>query len=409
MDVPCGEHSWKFTRIYKTLSTTHLRTFDNWLTPFRDGPTLKGNWGCQYLAFWEHQLANIQKRTSEDGTTRYRVQVRLKGHPAQTATFDRLTDAKRWAQQTESAIREGRHFKTVEAKKHTLAEVVDRYVATVLPEKRPNTVATQRLHLDWWKEQLGAYSLAELTSNLIASHRDRLLAEPTASGEKRGPATVVRYLAALSHALTLATNEWGWLEDNPMRKVAKPREPRGRVRFLTPAERDRLLETCQRSRNPWLYPVVVVALSTGMREGEIMGLRWADVDFERRRVLLHETKNGERRAVPLIGTAVEVLRSVDRGNAADHDLLFPSKVNASKPMDLRTPWETALKHADIQDFRFHDLRHTAASYLAMSGASLAEIAEVLGHKTLSMVKRYAHLTEGHTASVLERMGSKFLS
>jgi len=187
-----------------------------------------------------------------------------------------------------------------------------------------------------------------------------------------------------------------------MAKVTRMREPRGRVRFLSDDERNRLLKACQDSPNPYLYAVVVLALSTGMRSGEIMGLTWDDVDLNQGRAILHETKNGERRVVSLGGKALELLKVHARIRRLDTALLFPGK-NPAKPMDLRAPWLAALKAAEIEDFRFHDLRHSAASYLAMNGASLAEIAEVLGHKTLQMVKRYSHLSEAHTANVVARM------
>lgn len=136
-----------------------------------------------------------------------------------------------------------------------------------------------------------------------------------------------------------------------------------------------------------------------------MSLTWEDVDLHQGRATLHETKNGERRVVPLSGKALELLKAHAKVRRLNTSLLFPGK-NPQKPMDLRTPWESALKKAGIEDFRFHDLRHSAASYLAMNGASLAEIAEVLGHKTLQMVKRYAHLSEAHSAGVMERMNAR---
>ena len=191
-----------------------------------------------------------------------------------------------------------------------------------------------------------------------------------------------------------------------MRKVRKPTESRGRVRFLSDDERAGLLKTCKESSNPYLYPVVVLALSTGMRSGEIMGLTWDRVDLGNGRAILDETKNGERRGVPITGHVLELLKELNRIRRIDSKLLFPARQNPQKPMDLRSPWETALKAAEIRDFRFHDLRHSAASYLAMNGASLAEIADILGHKTLQMVKRYAHLSEGHTARVVESMNNK---
>jgi integrase len=354
-------------------------------------------------------MANIEKRVSSDGKTSYRVKVRLKGYPVQSATFERKTDAAKWAQSTESSIRENRHFKTTEGKRHTVAELIDRYIQEILPHK-PKSVLDQLRQLQWWKNEIGRYTLADVTPALIVQYRDNLARGRTRHDKARSPATVNRYLAALSVAFTVAVKEWGWVEDSSLRKVSKLKESRGRVRFLSDDERSRLLKACKESNNSYLYPVVVLALSTGMRHGEIMGLTWDDVDLNRGRTVLHETKNGERRAVAITGHALELLKELAKVRRIDTNLLFPSKENRlqklQKPIDLRTPWEAALKKADIRDFRFHDLRHSAASYLAMNGASLAEIAEVMGHKTLQMVKRYAHLSEGHTARVVESMNLK---
>lgn len=354
-------------------------------------------------------MANIEKRTNKDGSNSYRVKVRLKGYPVQSASFERRTDAKKWSQDTESAIREGRHFKTSEAKRHTLAELIDRYIRDILPQN-PKKARDCLLHLMWWKDAIGSHTLADVTPALIAECRDKLAGAITVRGKPYAPATVLRYMSALSHAFTTAVKEWGWIDDTPMRKVSKPSLPRGRVRFLSDDERPRLLKACKESSNPYLYSVVVFALSTGMRQGEIMGLTWDVVDLNRGRAILHETKNGERRAVAITGHALELMKEMNKVRRIDSKLIFPSKEispqKKQKPMDLRTPWKTAVRKAELSDFKFHDLRHSAASYLAMNGASLAEIAEVLGHKTLQMVKRYAHLSEGHTARVVESMNTK---
>jgi len=346
-------------------------------------------------------LAHIEERKTKSGEVRYKAQVRVKGHPIQTTTFKRKTDAKRWARKVETDIEEGRFFRYSEAQKHTVADVVERYVASVAPSLK--TAADRERQLAWWEAELGNCTLAALTPAVIAERRDKLLKGDDGRGTQRAPATVTRYLAALSHALTTAMNEWGWLEDNPMRKVKKPREPRGRVRFLSDGERALLLKKCKESTDPRLYPVVVLALSTGMRRGEILGLRWPDVDLSNGRVTLHDTKNDERRVVPLTGHALAVMRDYATVRRLGTDMVFSQKRKLDGQADIRPAWKKAVSAADIEDFRFHDLRHCAASYLAMNGATLAEIAEVLGHKTLQMVKRYAHMSEAHTAGVVARM------
>jgi integrase len=352
-------------------------------------------------------MALIEERTTKDGKKRYRVRIRLKGHPEECATFRRKTDAKKWEQDTEAAIRAGRYFKTRQAKKKTLANLVDRYIRDVIPTKSAYLQTQQTRQLKWWKAEFGDYTLAHTTPALVAEGRDLLKSEPigTDGKKRRSNATVNRYLAALSHAFSVAVKEWGWLDSSPVRKVSRLKESRGRVRFLSKEERTRLLKACRESSQPLLYPLVVLALSTGARQGELLALRWSDVDLRRKVIRLEDTKNNERRALPLAGLALELVSELSKVRRIDSDLVFPSKGDGAKPFHLRAVWLKALSDANVEDFRFHDLRHTAASYLAMNGATLAEIAEVLGHKTLAMVKRYAHLTEQHTSKVVERMNT----
>jgi integrase len=350
-------------------------------------------------------MARIKERLAKDGTKRFTAEIRLKGYPVQSATFKRVTDAKKYIQDTESAIREGRHFKTVEAKKHTLADLIDRYIKEVLPTK-PRSESRQRLSLDWWRNRIGFYVLADVTPSLIGQCRDELLDGLTIRHKKRSPATVVRYLAVLSHAFTIAVKEWEWLDDSPMRKVKKPTEPRGRVRFLDDDERIKLLKACKTSPNKILYTCVILAISTGMRQAELMTLEWKNVNLKEGFLTLHETKNGERRRVSLSGHGLDLLKELNKLRRIDTQLLFPSPTIPSKPIELRKAFANAMKTAEIENFKWHDLRHCTASYLAMNGASLNEIAEVLGHKTLSMVKRYAHLSDSHVSSVVASMNNK---
>lgn len=354
-------------------------------------------------------MANFEKRVSKNGKITHRALVRLKGYAPQSATFERLTDARNWAQQTETAMKERRYFKTAESKKHTVSDMVDRYLERL---KKHNIGRYEDVNamLEWWKAELGHCILADLTKALIVEKIEKL------SGRKRklisgkekplSPARVNRYIAAFSHACTIALNEWEWLEHHPLRKVAKMKEPRGRIRFLDDEERENLLEVCKKSSSTNLYKIVVLALSTGARLGEILTLKWQDVNLTRKAITLHETKNKERRVLPLTGHALELIKRHGKVRRIDSDLVFPSPHDSKKPINIRVAWDTAVKNAKLKDFRFHDLRHSAASYLAMNGASLAEIAEVLGHKTLSMVKRYAHLSEAHTHSVVASMNEK---
>jgi len=339
-------------------------------------------------------MATIQARPGRTGRTHYRVQIRLGGAQA-SATFPTLAAARRWAALTEGALRAQRQFPTLEAAHRTLGEVLERYTREVLPTKSPRTAVNQAIHLAWWQAQLGPQRLIELTPARLTACRDRL-------AQDRAPATVNRYVSTLSHALSVAITEWQWLEESPLRRVRRLREPRGRVRWLTDEERTRLLQACQASSNRALYPLVVLALATGARKMELLRLTWQEIDRRRAQLTLEHTKNRERRALPLTGLALQEVERLAKVRRLDTALLFP-RADGLKPLDIRYAWAQALQATGITDCRFHDLRHSCASYLAMSGASLVEIAAVLGHKTLQMVQRYAHLSEAHTAGVVARM------
>lgn len=353
-------------------------------------------------------MATIQKRQGSDGAISYRVMVRRKGFPAQNATFPRRTDAKIWARQIEGDITRGRHVTEYEARKLTVGKLVDRFLETLRLDK-PHAYPKQRQILDWWKEQLGAYSLPHLTPARISEKRDALLRENIGTADKpqhRSPATANRYLAALSKACSVAVKEWRWMQDNPVLRVQKERESPGRVRYLTAEEKDALLFACGGSPMRELELIVMLALTTGMRRGEILGLRWSDMDMKRGVIVIQKTKNKECRAVPI---APQVLASLGKHAQVRHlktDLVFPCG-DKDKPLDFDHAFINAVRSAKIGNFRFHDLRQSAASYLAMSGATTAEIAAVLGHKTLATVKRYAHLSDQHAGTVVERMTKKF--
>ena len=355
-------------------------------------------------------MATIEKRSMGDGKTSYRVKVRLRGHLPETATFERVTDAREWAKKIEADLKAGRHFG--QSKRHTFNDLADEY--------RPH--AKDAVRLDFWREVFGPEQLDAITPARIAKERDKLLAEetrifatpPTGDAEqdakrpraKRSGATVNRYLAALSVCLSYAVSELQWLERNPCKQTKKPKENTGRVRFLSDDEREALLAACR--PNPDLYLAVVLSLTTGARQSEVMTLRWGQVDFNRKLITLHETKNGERRAIPLVGEAFTLLQARSKVRSLKDDRIFPPSAKAKKAvsLNLRAPWEAALMAATIEDFHWHDLRHTAASYLAMSGVSLVEIAKVLGHRTLAMVARYSHLSEGHIVATGEKLAAR---
>ncbi|MCU0809947.1 MAG: site-specific integrase [Thiobacillaceae bacterium] len=372
-------------------------------------------------------MATFQKRKNDDGTQCYRVMIRLKGHPPASATFDRLTDAREWATKTERDMKEGRYFGA--ARRKTLNDLLEKFEAAA--KARLKTWPEVERRLGYWRGKFGGELLENITPARIAECRDELLAKPTIrGGGKRSGADVNRTLAALSSAMSHAVKELRWIERNPCEHVSKPKEAGGRVRFLTDEELPVLLKAVRASAHPDLLPAVLLALTTGARKGEIMGLRWSQIDFKRRAITLNhgETKNDAGRALPLAGEVVELLQARAKVRRIDDDRVFPPADGNKTPLNLREPWKAALVAAGIDirpatrsgrgkqsapdavtsDFRWHDLRHTAASYLTMNGVSAIEVARVLGHKTLAMSLRYSHLAPDRVTELgdklAERMG-----
>lgn len=345
-------------------------------------------------------MATIRRREGKNGVT-YNVQIRIRPYPATNRSFKRLTDAKRWAEKTEMEMRQGRYGLINESRKRTLFEAIERYRKYILPR----VVKSRREHIiDYWNSVLGHMVLRDITPAVITELRDRLTHEDV-GGKLRAAATVVKYITTLSHILTICVNEWQWLESNPVSKVSKPSLPRGRTRFLDDEERERLLKACKESSNKLLYPIIVLGISCGLRRSEILNLEWKDLDFERGRVVLTQTKNGDVRVVPLVGLALDILRSLEVTRRIDTTLAFPSP-SSNRPIDFRSAWRVAVKKAKLEDFKFHDLRHSFASYCVMNGSSLSEVGEILGHRNIQMSKRYSHLSEAYQKDVVSSMNEK---
>jgi len=351
-------------------------------------------------------MATISKQKGKRGTT-YKVRIRKPNNPTVTKTFSSKSLAEKWARQTELKIEEGTYFEEAEAASHTVSDLVDRYIREELKKLAESDWRIRKRHLNWWKAEIGHKTLNRVTPALLVEKRNKLRMEPNENGKLKSGSTVNRYMAALSAAFGVAATEWQWLKENPFSRVRREAEAKGRVRFLSPDERAALLSACASSQNKNLHLITVVALSTGMRQAEILTLKWDQIDFERRTITLYKTKNGDTRVVPLVGLASELLQKHGKVRNLKNPYVFPGRSSQGQPaVHINFPrraWETAVTKAEIEDFHFHDCRHSAASELAMNGASLHEIAAVLGHRTLAMVQRYAHLSEQHTTSVVERM------
>lgn len=215
--------------------------------------------------------------------------------------------------------------------------------------------------------------------------------------ERRAPnvATVNREVACLKHVFNKAI-EWGYVRENPVRKVKLFKENNTRVRFLEPQERERLLPCCIEE----LRPVVIVALNTGLRLGELLALTWADIDLDRRLLHVRNSKTGEGRHVPLNGEAIQALTDIIRH--IDSPRVFFNR-DGRPYKSVRKAFEHACQRAGVKDFHFHDLRHTFASYMVMAGVDLNTVRELMGHKTVTMTMRYAHLAPQHKQAAVDRL------
>jgi len=343
-----------------------------------------------------------QERRDENGKlikhsrTRYRAEIFIQGNPRVSRTFHDRKIAEKWIRDTEDLMRSGQFAQVSESRKHTVASIVDRYLTEVVPSLRSHE--TVEAQLIWWKKRLGQLNLSALSPAIVLEARDELM-----RGD-RGPATVNRYLANFSSLCSHAMRHWQLLTENPVSKVPKLKEPPGRVRFLNDVERQKLLKaTAYDSKS--LHLAVVLALSTGARRMNVWSLTWEDFDLTKGKetVTFAKTKNDSTVILPLAGKVVQLLLDFRKVRRLDTNLLFPSRVNPSQPIDFKAPFAKALKKAEIENFRWHDLRHSAASYLAQQGVDLRRIAAILGHKTLSMSLRYSHLNVEHLREDLEKM------
>jgi integrase len=329
-------------------------------------------------------MATLRKRGSK-----WQVQVRREGHNL-SKTFHLREDALRWAREQELSIDRGELMSSGTAKVSsattslTLSDVLGRYQRDVLPAKR-SAGAIEGYHLRAvLRHEIADTHLSEVTSVALARYRDDRL-RVVSSG------TVNRELGLLQHALKTAREEWG--HSIAPTRIKKPSPGKPRQRRLHDEELAGLRTALDRCRNPWVKPAFLFALATGMRRGEVLSLRWADVDLEARTAFLSITKNGHSRSVPLSPQALSVLSALP---PRVRDRVFPISANS-----LRLAWERVKRRAGVKDLRFHDLRHEAISRFFEMGLSVPEVSLISGHKDPRMLFRYTHLRATDIARKLQ--------
>lgn len=310
-------------------------------------------------------MATIRKLRSK-----WQAQVRIKGQKPQAKSFTLKSDAVAWARLVEAEIQKGMFVDTSEAERMSVNDAIERYLRSISDQRKQLIErSTARPVL----AALGVVSLFNLTNQHLAEFRDEQL-------KLVGPTTVIHRLSLLNKVLKIASQEWSVPFPKGIPSVRKPKRPSGRDRRLLGDEfgllQDALIDT------PVVQNIVVLAVETAMRRGELVKIKWEQIDWQNRTLHIPETKTGVPRDVPLSAAAIEVLMSISR----EGEIVFNIR-----PDSVSQAFERACKRAGIEGLRFHDLRHEATSRLFEKGLNTMEVATITGHKTLEMLNRYTHL------------------
>jgi len=315
-------------------------------------------------------MASITKR----GDKQWQAKIRRKGSPGISKTFETKARAERWARQVESEIDEGSFIPRGEAEDTTLAEALQRYQKEITPHKKGAIQESNRIDL-WIKHPLSTKFLPNIRGSDMAAYRDSRVSDGKA------PSTINNELNIISHLYNIAKKEWG-MECllNPIDNIRKVKPRPGRNRRLVGDEEERLL---LHAKSP-LKEIIIIAIETGMREGEILSLSWENIALEARTAWLPDTKPGESRLVPL-STRVKTLFQNSSNDVSG--AIFPNLTGSA----VSHQFLALTRELEIDDLKFHDLRHEAVSRFFELGLDTMEVSAISGHKTLTMLKRYTHL------------------
>ena len=275
-----------------------------------------------------------------------------------------------------------------EARKISFKDYSKEYLEYAKTNKAPKSYVCNVSQLRVMVPYFGDISLPDITAQMIEQYK-------AVRSAKVKPATVNRALACLKNMFNKAIT-WGYAEQNPMKGVKLLKEPPGRLRFLDGSETDRLLRELPGEASG----VVLFALNTGMRKSEILNLAWKDVNFANRHIMIEKTKTNERRMVPMNGQVFDLLKSLEMDGRGSELVFINGAVN------LRKHFEAAVKRAGLENFVFHDLRHTFASHLVMNGTSIRAVQQLLGHKDITMTMRYSHLSQDHLQEAVNKLALK---
>jgi len=354
-------------------------------------------------------MASIFKRKLKDGKGfTWRAVVRIKGYPVVCESFERKQEAEDWGQETERRIKLGQ-FKFDQHKHlNTFSQLVERFISDGALQHHRSAVDTLR-HLNYWRDRLGSYALIHITGDLIGKERQLLAETPTRKEKTRTSSTINRYMSSLSSILSYATRQLRWISENPCSYLIKLKENPSRDRILSIEEINKLLISCRQSRSPYLFCIVLIALTSGARQGEILNLEWNHISFDNKHANLKETKNGRPRSISLPDPVIEELKNLYQTRHPNKPLVFASRTAFGR-VDIKKAWKEALKRAGITGCRAHDMRHTFCTFAASFGASNLELATCMGHRTLAMLQKYTHLdvqvTKKFSTQISELIGKE---
>jgi integrase len=335
-------------------------------------------------------MAKIRKRINKKGGLSWQIDYYDPQGKRVMKCFPLKKDGEAYLGKVQAAKKEGRYHDVFDVKKEiqiTFNAIADRYVENFGNQR--SFAGFKRHVIKNLRELFGDQRLSEITYLELETYRNRRKATPTKAGKPRTDASVNRDMAILGHILSKAV-EWGLLATSPFGKGKRLmfKENNQRLRFLTEVEIDSLLTTC----TPHLRPIVETALLTGMRRGELLSMKWEQI--RNGFIYLTETKSGKARQIPINERLAQVFREVRRGNQLKSTYVFCDS-QGRRFYEVKRSFVSACRRAGIEDFRFHDLRHTFASRLVMKGASLKAVQELLGHADMKMTMRYAHLSQEH--------------
>lgn len=365
-------------------------------------------------------MAEIKERKKKNGEKSYTVSIRIKGHPIMNKTFKRKTDAVEWANRTESQIRENINFPHRAVQRMTVGDLIDKFLEQELPKKKQKIQKDFVKALTWYKDEIGSLLLSKLPTSSLVECRDKLAnkykevpmknGQVKISNEKIAPATVNRYMTYMRVVFAYAVNDLDILDINPMSKVKKLSENNARKRYLSQSEIKNLLKAASEHSED-MYICVLIALLTGARKSEILKLTWTVVDFEHRMFYFLNTKNGEDRGTPMHDFLYDSLIAFMRKSTVrnlKNDYVFKNSLGQPNEALIGKEFPKIVKKCGIEDFRFHDLRHTGASWQAMSGISQPITQKTLGHKSPAMTNRYSHLRDENLRPAINEVGNVML-